>query len=304
MAIMIAMPTPKISAWPKFSQPSEVQTWVAEIFDRLEIQKRIDRLGVGLGVAVVHRPADGDAPVARPHGEPDVEPDGDGGDGEILQSVALPEDGGGQQELDEGRHAVEDREAHDRLDALGAALDDAREAAGAPLQMETQRQAVQVHEGTVGELAHGILPDAGEKRVAKLVEPGLQDARAVIGKHQHDGAEKERRQQADGVRLVVQRIGRPFEEIGHEQQHDLGGEQEDRRPDDPHLQVRPVARPHIGPQVHQRVEEIAVIGRNRLLRRRCHAGLRRTAARPHVWISRDAAGTAAYFCWNCFRTPE
>jgi hypothetical protein len=25
-----AVPAPKITAWPKFSQPSEVQTWVAE----------------------------------------------------------------------------------------------------------------------------------------------------------------------------------------------------------------------------------------------------------------------------------
>ncbi len=81
---------------------------------------------------------------------------------------------------------------------------------------------VHVHEGPVGELAHGMLADAGKQRVAQLVEAVLQDARAVIGQHQHDRAEKEGRQQADGVRRVVQRIRRPFEEIGHEQQHDLG----------------------------------------------------------------------------------
>ncbi len=29
MIIITAVPAPKIMAWPKFSQPSEVQTWVA-----------------------------------------------------------------------------------------------------------------------------------------------------------------------------------------------------------------------------------------------------------------------------------
>ncbi len=37
----------------------------AEIFDGLEVEQRVDRLGVGVGVALVHRAADRDAPVGR-----------------------------------------------------------------------------------------------------------------------------------------------------------------------------------------------------------------------------------------------
>ena len=50
---------------------------VAEILDRLEVEERVDRLGVRVLVELVHRPADLDAPVGRLHREPDVEDDGD-----------------------------------------------------------------------------------------------------------------------------------------------------------------------------------------------------------------------------------
>ena len=49
---------------------------VAEILDRLEVQQAVDRLGVGVGVAVVHLAADGDAPLARGEREPHVDGDG------------------------------------------------------------------------------------------------------------------------------------------------------------------------------------------------------------------------------------
>ena len=190
----MVMPRPKITPWPKFSQPSEVQVLVAallvarhravealglhrlvvEILDRLVVQQRVDRLGVGVGVAVVHLAADGDAPVARPDGEPDVEPHGDRDRRRHRASHRRRRRCRRQREFEDRRRRVQHGEADDRLDALGAALDDARQAAGAPLEMEAQRQLVHVHEGAVGELAHRILADAGEQRVAQLVEAGLQ----------------------------------------------------------------------------------------------------------------------------------
>ena len=50
-------------------------------------------------------------------------------------------------ELDDGRRRVEDDHAHDGLDAVAAALEHARQAAGLALEMKAQRQLVHVHEG-------------------------------------------------------------------------------------------------------------------------------------------------------------
>ncbi|MNL38623.1 hypothetical protein D3C87_1608510 [compost metagenome] len=130
--------------------------------------------------------------------------------------------------------------------------------------MKAQRQLVHVHEGLVGELPDRMLADAGKQCVAQLVEPRLQQAREVVGKHQHDRAAQELRQEAQRIRLVVQRVRRPFEEIGNEDQDDLGNHQDDRRPDDPKLQIGPVGRPHIGPQIDDGAKRIARIGGNRL----------------------------------------
>ena len=88
---------------------------------------------------------------------------------------------GREDELEDRRGGVEDREADDRLDAVDAALDDARQAAGPPLQVIAERQVVHVHEGAVGELADGVLADLGEQRVAKVVEDVQQDAPDAIG---------------------------------------------------------------------------------------------------------------------------
>ncbi len=53
---------------------------IAEIFDRFEIEKRVDCLGVGLRIGIVHFPADADAPVARLDRKPGIEPDRCGND--------------------------------------------------------------------------------------------------------------------------------------------------------------------------------------------------------------------------------
>ena len=47
----------------------------AEILHRFEIQQAVDRLGVGVGVALVHRAADRDAPVGRHRREDHVDDD-------------------------------------------------------------------------------------------------------------------------------------------------------------------------------------------------------------------------------------
>ena len=56
-----------------------------------------------------------------------------------------------------------------------------RQRAGAPFEVEAQRQLVQVPEGAVGELAHRVLADRGEQHVAQLRQHHHQDAADAIG---------------------------------------------------------------------------------------------------------------------------
>ncbi len=60
--------------------------------------------------------------------------------------------------------------------------------------MEAQRQLVHVDEGAVGELAHRMLADPREQRVAQLVEAELHDPHHIVGDDQHHRREQEIRQ--------------------------------------------------------------------------------------------------------------
>ena len=224
-----------------------------------------DRLGVGVGIAVVHLAADLDAPVARPDGEPSVEHDRHGDDRDIDPSIGNCEDHCRQREFEDGRQRVQDGEADDRLDALYAALDDARQAAGATLEVEAQRQVMHVHERFVRELAHRILPDAGKKRVAQLVKPSLKQAHQIVGDDKCRRHQQEIRQRRWRRMVAGQCVGRPFEEIGYGNQHQLGNDEIDGRPDDTRAQIAALRRPHIGLQVEQGPQSRAGGRRNRFV---------------------------------------
>ena len=136
--------------------------------------------------------------------------------------------------------------------------------------MEAQRQLVHVDEGLVGELADRMLADAGKQCVTQLVEANLQDPGEIIEDDKRDGAEQEGRQKTCHIDPAIQRIGRPFEEIGDEDQDKLRDDQEDGGPDHPHLQIEAVGRPHVGPEVDQGLHWVAVVGRYCFLLRLSH----------------------------------
>ncbi len=128
----------------------------AEIFHRLVVQQRVDRLGVGLGIGIVHLAANFDPPFGRDVGVIHVDHDGDHCD-EHVAPVELPQQHGHQQrDLDDGRDQLQDHHPHNDLDAEAAALQHARQAAGLALQVKAQRQFMHVHESEVGELAHRV----------------------------------------------------------------------------------------------------------------------------------------------------
>ncbi len=114
-------------------EAARLQLLVAEIFDGLEVEQTVHRLGVRLGIALVHVAADGDALLRGDEREPHI--DGHGGEHDRhVEPTEIPgNQPGDQNQLDGGGDRVQHGNAHHRLDARHATLDDAVEPARAPL---------------------------------------------------------------------------------------------------------------------------------------------------------------------------
>ena len=166
---------------------------VGEILDGFEIQHAVDGLGVGLGVAVVHLAPEAHPPIGDRKREADIEHDrhqGDRGKGPIEEP---PQDPADQQDLEQGRHDVEQHEGQKKIDARGAALDRPRQPAGAALEVIAQRQSVDMAERGQRQPAHGALADLGEDGVAQLVEALRHHPGEPVGDDQGDRNGDQRR---------------------------------------------------------------------------------------------------------------
>ena len=223
-----------------------------EIFHRLVVEQRIDRLDVGVGVAVVHPAANVDAPLGRLVGERHVERDDGENDDDVAPVELVEQHDQDQRELDDRRHQLHDDHAHDGLDGVAAAFEHPRQAAGLALEMKAQRELVHVLERAVGEPPYRVHGNLGEDAVAHLREHRHQDARPAVGNGQHDrGGERPnepRRGRDRRAPLPGQRVGCPLEGERHGDGDELGGEQEQHRHGDAQLEVAALRRPDIGPQ--------------------------------------------------------
>ena len=101
--------------------------------------------------------------------------------------VERPQDAADQRDLEQRRQHVEQHEEQQELDALGAALDRAGQAAGLPVEMEAQRQRMQVAEGLQRDVADRALRHAGEDAVAQFGEELGRDPRQAIGESRPTG---------------------------------------------------------------------------------------------------------------------
>ena len=152
----------------------------AEIFDRFVVQKRIDRLGVRLGVGIIHGPANLNPPFGRNVGVIHVNHDRDHGR-EDIAPVELPQQHGHQQRnLDDGRNQLQDHHAHNNFDAGAATLQHPGQSAGLALEVKAQRQFMHVHESAIGELADRMHGYAGKQPVALLGENRHQHAHRAV----------------------------------------------------------------------------------------------------------------------------
>ena len=220
---------------------------VAEIFHRFVVQQAVDRLGLRVGVALVHAAADGDAVVAEEQGEGEVEADGERGDGGELPVEDLPDDGGDHHHFEQSGDDVEDGEAEHGLHAVGAALDGAGQAAGLAVEMEAEREAVQVLEGFERHEAGAALLDGGEDGVAEFAEAGGGDAEQAVAEDEGGGDEDERGRRAGGV-FGREGVDGAAVDQGDEDGGDLGGDEEGDGEGDADMRSGVAGGPEIGQQ--------------------------------------------------------
>ena len=142
-----------------------------------------------------------------------------------------------------------------------------------------------------GEPAHGMLADTGEQGIAELVEADHENAADGVGHNQHHRHQKKCRQECRAAAGAGQGIGDPFVSIRHQHGDDLGRHQRQKGNQDALLQIRPVSRPHIGPQIGDGLKRPTAIGGD-LRRFGGRVGIRfagwicgRVSAR-HYWSSR------------------
>ena len=222
---------------------------VVEILHRFEIQQRVHRLGIGIGIGLVHLAAKGDAPARNRKGEPGIghhhqkrgqrHPYVE----DVEQHAAI------DQHQEDGGEDAEQGEGQQRVDPLGAAFDHAAQAAGLALQMKAQRQSVDMRERLHRHFAHGVVLHLGENAVAQLGESLHHDARHRIGGDQrrNDRHRGTRGRGAEGIHRLTQ-------ELLRDGGSDDGQDQEENRNNDPDLQVGPSLGPQIGHQPPKRLE--------------------------------------------------
>ena len=194
---------------------------VAEILDGLVVDQAVDDLGAGVVVGRVHGPAQADAPLGDREGKSDETQDHDEGHGGEAPIEHEPEDAGHQADFDQCRQNREQHEEQQEFDALHATVDGAAKRAGLTIQVEAQRQGVQVAEGSERDPPNRVLSDLGEERVAQLAEAERHDPRQTVGdehrkRHHHEAGIRH----AEAVdRLAQQHRNGDVGGLGDDQKH-------------------------------------------------------------------------------------
>ena len=197
---------------------------IAEVLHRLIVEQAVHGAGIGTRIQFVGTTPDIDAPLSHRDGEPDVQAHRDQGHQRKPPVKVGEQHRRHQQEFKNHRDDREQHVGEQRRDAARAALDVARHAAGLPVQMDTQRQGMQVAKHAKGNAPDRPLGHAHEHHVAQFGTQGRGEAQHAIGDQQHH------RHHHQGLcclgQLRGERIHHPLEhqrhadigELGHDQQ--------------------------------------------------------------------------------------
>ena len=152
----------------------------AEVFHGLVVEQAVDGLRVGVGVAFVHRAADGEPPFGSADREPQVADDHPD-DGRDVAPVELDgADDDDHEEFDDRRNEGHQRHAADVFNARPAAFQNARQPARLAFEMKAHRQPVHVLERRQRQLPDGVHRNAREHALAHLNQQRHHDARQPI----------------------------------------------------------------------------------------------------------------------------
>jgi hypothetical protein len=267
-----------------------------EIFDRLVVEQRIHGLRIGLVVGIVHRPADVDAPAGQREGEIGVACDHGRHDHHEPDVELPPQQHRDKDELQRGREDVEDRQRQQAVDRLGSPVDDARQPAGVPLEMEAQRQGMEMMERLDRDNAKRMVGDLRQHAVAQLRHRLAHDPGDPVADDEGD-----RDQDRDRPRIGPERIHRITEEIRRGDRDDRRQDQEQDRDHDPDAQVGAALRPQIGHEFDQRRPARQNISRPALLEAPTAVTVRRHAV---CALPRFSFGTTGTFKWFLFSVPR
>ncbi len=163
-----------------------LEALVREVLDRLVVEERVERLGVGLRVLLVHGAPERGAPLGHGHREGDVEDERAEGDRREPAVELGREQDDDERDLDQRRQDVVDRVVQQRLDRARAALDVARDAAGLALEVKAQAQRQQVLERLERDAPGDPRRDRIEQEFAQLGEERDRDAQRAVGEQDRD----------------------------------------------------------------------------------------------------------------------
>ena len=221
-----------------------------EVFHGLEIEQRIHRAVQRLAVEIVHLAPQLGAPFGDGSGDPDIQHHRHRSGNDKFDPELEVEDHADRDQLDDRRCDVEQQEIEHLVDALGAALDDLGDLAGAPRQVEAQAEAVEPVEHVFRQIGRGDLPDPLKGDIAQIVESDRGKAPQRIG-----GDQSESDLQAFIDRGLARprarprarhRIDRALIGEGQREGHRLGGQHQHHRHHDAPSQRGIILGPEIG----------------------------------------------------------
>ncbi len=267
---------------------------VVEVLDRLEVDQRVDRLGVGLGVELVDRLAVLGAPLGDRDRERAVQQQRGQRDPHVAEVELVAQQHQHEAELDQRRDDRVQRVRHQRLQRLRAALDVARQAAGLAFEVEAQRQRVEMLEGLERHALGRAEGGAREHDLAQLGEQRHREPQAGVAEQQPERHHQQRARIGGGD---VEGVDQPLEQQRHAHAGHLGRDEERQRDRHAHavfpevghqpLQGLPVAarlggrRGVAGGGGRVRVHETAQVGTaDTITRRRRAAASRRSPWSP------------------------
>ena len=114
-----------------------------------------------------------------------------------------------------------------------------------------------MHEDVICEALDRMHGDGGEQCVARLRQQRIDDAQQAVENREAYRAREHGRDRLGA--LVGDRVGRPFEGIGHRRVDQLANQQQNEGEQHPPFQIGPALGPNIGPQMRDRPEQTGVL---------------------------------------------